>query len=64
MLHWLPAHAGVPFTVLHGKLHAAQCVGLVVRSVSQPAPLVQSPKPVSQEPIWQAPTLQKPTAFG
>jgi hypothetical protein len=58
MLHWLAVHDGVPFTVLHGKLHAAQCSALVVRSVSQPATVVQSPYPVLQAPIAQVPRLQ------
>jgi hypothetical protein len=64
MLHWLALHAGVPFTVLHGKLHAAQCAGLLVRSVSQPTAVVQSPYPETQAPMAQAPWLQYPAAFG
>ena len=64
MLHWLLEQAGVPFTVLHGKLQAAQCAVLVLRSVSQPAAAVQSPHPLLHAPIWQLPVLQYPTAFG
>jgi len=58
MLHALAVHAGVPFTLLHGKLHAAQCASSVVRSVSQPAAPVQSPYPLLHPPSWHVPTLQ------
>jgi hypothetical protein len=51
MLHWLVAQVGVPFTVLHGKLHAPQCAVLVRRSVSHPAAAVQSPYPELHAPI-------------
>ena len=58
MLHALAVHDGVPFTLLHGKLHAAQCASSVVRSVSQPAAPVQSPYPLLHPPSWHVPTLQ------
>jgi hypothetical protein len=50
MLQLLPEQAGVPFALLHGKLHAEQCAVLLVMLVSQPAAAVQSPKPALHAP--------------
>jgi len=58
MLQALAVHDGVPFTLLHGKLHAAQCAVLVVSWVSHPGAPVQSPYPLLHPPSWHTPRLQ------